>query len=208
GAIDLPFKTLDAAFAAVGSGSGSAYLLEVSPGSYTPSGNLISPGGKSITINGNGSSVNVGSFQLIISGPYNISNLNVTGAVLLVYAGTVKSYWLNGSISGNLSVSGIGQMSNTQLTGATVHIFASSSPYFTGVRGTGQFITAASTSLLFIANSNITYAGAGPAIDASAGGQLYLADMYVANVAGPTINCADGATLSAPNVFNVMIIGG
>src|SRR5208337_730315 len=79
---------------------------------------------------------------------------------------------------------------------------------FTGVRGTGQFITAASTSLLFIANSNITYAGAGPAIDASAGGQLYLADMYVANVAGPTINCADGATLSAPNVFNVMIIGG
>jgi hypothetical protein len=206
GSIDLPFKTADAAFAAMATAGAAAYELDIAPASYTTTGDLNGPA-VPVNMKAAGATIHFGAHALYLNGPFDIDGLNSDGSVAMLYTGSTKSYWANGSITGTIYFSANTQVSNTQLNGNII-IFAGAYPLFLGVIGTGKFITEAGAKTLFISNSNITNSGTGPAIDVSAGGQLYMSDAYVANVSGPVINCANGATLSAPNVFNVMIVGG
>jgi hypothetical protein len=204
GSIDLPFKTLDAVYAAMTAAAKANYTVTVAPASYTTSGDLIGTA-VPITIIGNGATVNTGAHAMYFYGPFDVTDLNLNGSIAFNYFGATKSFWESGSITGVVYAGGNMQVDETELTGSSVQVFPNSSPFFNGVRGSTTFTTQAATSQLYINNSNIVNAGAAPIINGSAGGLLFITNSFLQNGGGTIINCADGATLFAPNVLKDLV---
>ena len=156
-----------------------------------------------VTIFGDQSTYTIISGTVTATVPISIYELTITGTFNFS-AGTVQSRMWGGTISGNTTVTGNMVFHGTRFTGANViNVAASSTAVFDGSTIAGQVVSLASTSTVTIkGHSILTTAIAQPNINMSAGGILNLFESQMTNGgSGANVNCADGATLSSPNLI-------
>src|SRR5271155_989000 len=156
-----------------------------------------------VTIFGDQSTYTIISGTVTATVPISIYELTITGTFNFS-AGTVQSRMWGGTISGNTTVTGNMVFHGTRFTGANViNVAASSTAVFDGSTIAGQVVSLASTSTVTIkGHSILTTAIAQPNINMSAGGVLNLFESQMTNGgSGANVNCADGATISSPNLI-------
>ena len=214
GTIERPFKTMDAAGAAlaalVTAGGTGPYALWVGPASYTSSAAVSLPA-VPLVIYGN-SATWTGAAGITANGPTVIYDLNTVGNVVHAYTGTTRSERHGGSYAtGNLTISGFEHWYGVQLTNT-------GGLYSVTVNGTlaGDFITGGMQILsggpsAFIALNNINLQKAsGYNFDMTAGGILAVNGGYLTTAAGtaniylPTAN----ALATSHAVQNLTFVSG
>jgi hypothetical protein len=214
GSFAKPFKSL--ATACVAATQSQPYVFMYEPNGtdgFNGSSVTCSTTPTQVTVFGNGSKLNVFSGTLTFTIPvFSSYDLNVTGSTMFTATGG-RSFINGGSVNGSTTVSAstIISYNGTIFSGANViNVSNGTSGNLTKVQfnnvtfNAGQIVSGgAYTQVGLGLGTTMTTAISQPNINMSAGGQLVVgAGVKLTNGgSGANINCADGATSTAPNVI-------